>query len=93
MAECRTETKDSLAFAAFVTKRPIVTHITAIAAAATPAHSPCGSRTTATWPTDRRIHPAVRYRSSAGNVYARESNHWDITYCGGSSACTSAASS
>ncbi|MCK7622451.1 hypothetical protein MUU72_04880 [Streptomyces sp. RS10V-4] len=36
---------------------------------------------------------AVRYRSSAGNVYARERNHWDITYCGGSSACTSAASS
>ncbi|MEU2718066.1 hypothetical protein [Streptomyces sp. NPDC007205] len=36
---------------------------------------------------------AVRYRSSTGNVYARESNHWDITYCGGSSACTSAASS
>lgn len=36
---------------------------------------------------------AARYRSSAGNVYARESSHWDITYCGGSSACTSAASS
>ncbi|WSR12160.1 hypothetical protein OG457_02355 [Streptomyces sp. NBC_01207] len=36
---------------------------------------------------------AARYRSAAGNVYARESNHWDVTFCGGSAACTSAASS
>ncbi|MFF4187574.1 hypothetical protein ACFYZ9_30715 [Streptomyces sp. NPDC001691] len=36
---------------------------------------------------------AARYRSSAGNVYARESNHWDIAWCGGSAACTAAASS
>jgi hypothetical protein len=35
---------------------------------------------------------AERWRSSAGNVYARESNHFDITYCGGSTACTNAAS-
>ncbi|WP_371589641.1 hypothetical protein [Streptomyces virginiae] len=34
---------------------------------------------------------AARYRSAAGNVYARESNHWDVTFCGGSAACTSAA--
>ncbi|MEY2225800.1 hypothetical protein [Streptomyces sp. BF23-19] len=36
---------------------------------------------------------AARYRSAAGNVYARESNHWDVTFCGGSAACTSAAGS
>ncbi|MER6254760.1 hypothetical protein ABT224_25730 [Streptomyces sp. NPDC001584] len=36
---------------------------------------------------------AARYRSAAGNVYAREGNHWDVTFCGGSAACTSAASS
>ncbi|MFD6890264.1 hypothetical protein [Streptomyces sp. NPDC059957] len=36
---------------------------------------------------------AARYRSAAGNVYARESNHWDVTFCGGSAACTSSASS
>ncbi|NEA64630.1 hypothetical protein [Streptomyces sp. SID12488] len=35
---------------------------------------------------------AARWRSSSGNVYARESNHFDITYCGGSDACTSSAS-
>ncbi|WP_398998094.1 hypothetical protein [Streptomyces sp. CBMA152] len=35
---------------------------------------------------------AARYRSSAGNVYAREGSHWDIAFCGGSSACTAATS-
>ncbi|MBT2449918.1 hypothetical protein J7F03_23150 [Streptomyces sp. ISL-43] len=35
---------------------------------------------------------AERWRSAAGNVYARESNHFDITFCGGSTACTKAAS-
>lgn len=40
MTQCLTEAKDSLAFAAFVTKRPIVTLITAAAPAATPAHLP-----------------------------------------------------
>ncbi|MFE2317250.1 hypothetical protein ACFXC8_29720 [Streptomyces sp. NPDC059441] len=39
-----------------------------------------------------RSDGAERWRSSAGNVYARESNHFDITYCGGSTACTNAAS-
>jgi hypothetical protein len=39
-----------------------------------------------------RSDGAARWRSSAGNVYARESNHFDITYCGGSAACTNAAS-
>jgi hypothetical protein len=39
-----------------------------------------------------RSDGAARWRSSAGNVYARESNHFDITYCGGSTACTNAAS-
>lgn len=41
---------------------------------------------------NRASDGAPRYRSSAGNVYARESNHWDITFCGGSSACTASAS-
>ncbi|WP_157877029.1 hypothetical protein [Streptomyces graminilatus] len=50
MTECLTEAKDSLAFAAFVTNRPIVTLTTAAAPATTPAHSPSGSRTTAIWP-------------------------------------------
>ncbi|MGW6572773.1 hypothetical protein ACWGAN_11460 [Streptomyces sp. NPDC054945] len=36
---------------------------------------------------------AARYRSAAGNVYAREGNHWDVTFCGGSAACTASASS
>lgn len=40
-----------------------------------------------------RSDGAARYRSAAGNVYARESSHWDVTFCGGSSACTSSASS
>ncbi|MGW7460870.1 hypothetical protein [Streptomyces sp. NPDC054797] len=40
-----------------------------------------------------RSDGAARYRSAAGNVYARESSHWDVTFCGGSSACTAAASS
>ncbi|MET9961512.1 hypothetical protein ABZ128_21055 [Streptomyces sp. NPDC006326] len=40
-----------------------------------------------------RSDGAQRWRSSAGNVYARESNHFDITYCGGSQACTNAAGS
>ncbi|WP_331741887.1 hypothetical protein [Streptomyces sp. NBC_01006] len=39
-----------------------------------------------------RSDGAERWRSSAGNVYARESNHFDITYCGGVAACTDAAS-
>jgi hypothetical protein len=39
-----------------------------------------------------RSDGAERWRSSAGNVYARESNHFDITFCGGSTACTNAAS-
>ncbi|WP_343230743.1 hypothetical protein [Yinghuangia seranimata] len=39
-----------------------------------------------------RSDGAARYRSSAGNVYARESNHWDIVYCGGNATCTAAAS-
>jgi hypothetical protein len=39
-----------------------------------------------------RSDGATRWRSSAGNVYADEGSHWDITYCGGSSACTSSAS-
>ncbi|MFE2968244.1 hypothetical protein ACFXKC_32105 [Streptomyces sp. NPDC059340] len=39
-----------------------------------------------------RSDGAERWRSSAGNVYARESSHFDITYCGGSTACTNAAS-
>ncbi|MEU6211598.1 hypothetical protein ABZ891_17025 [Streptomyces sp. NPDC047023] len=36
---------------------------------------------------------AARWRSAAGNVYAREGNHWDVTFCGGSAACTASASS
>ncbi len=28
----------------------------------------------------RRSDGAAQYRSAAGNIYARESNHWDITY-------------
>ncbi|MFB6839090.1 hypothetical protein [Streptomyces sp. NPDC056361] len=39
-----------------------------------------------------RSDGSPRWRSAAGNVYADEGNHWDITYCGGSSACTSSAS-
>ncbi|WP_443059250.1 hypothetical protein [Streptomyces sp. NBC_00435] len=39
-----------------------------------------------------RSDGAERWRSSAGNVYARESNHFDITFCGGATACTNAAS-
>ncbi|MEU3504706.1 hypothetical protein ABZ726_29615 [Streptomyces hundungensis] len=35
---------------------------------------------------------ATRWRSSAGNVYANEGSHWDITYCGGNTSCTAAAS-
>lgn len=39
-----------------------------------------------------RSDGATRWRSSAGNVYANEGSHWDITYCNGLSACTAAAS-
>ena len=28
----------------------------------------------------RRSDGAAQYRSAAGNIYAREGNHWDITY-------------
>lgn len=43
---------------------------------------------------NRASDGAPRYRSSAGNVYALEArlNHWDITFCGGDTACTAAAS-
>jgi hypothetical protein len=32
-----------------------------------------------------RSDGATMYRAASGNIYARESNHWDITYytCGG----------
>ncbi|KOU45645.1 hypothetical protein [Streptomyces sp. WM6378] len=39
-----------------------------------------------------RSDGATRWRSSAGNVYANEGTHWDITYCGGDASCTAAAS-
>ncbi|MFF3157738.1 MULTISPECIES: hypothetical protein [unclassified Streptomyces] len=39
-----------------------------------------------------RSDGATRWRSSAGNVYANEGSHWDITYCGGDTSCTAAAS-
>ncbi|MFD7341252.1 hypothetical protein ACFV98_35515 [Streptomyces violascens] len=39
-----------------------------------------------------RSDGATRWRSSAGNVYANEGSHWDITYCGGNASCTAAAS-
>jgi hypothetical protein len=53
MTDCLPKAKDSLAFAAFVTKWLIVALITAAAPAATPANFPCDSRTTATQPIPR----------------------------------------
>jgi hypothetical protein len=45
-----------------------------------------GNYITGTFPyVGRRSDGAALYKSAAGNIYARESNHWDILYynCGG----------